>query len=108
MRRPIDPILTIADMDAMPEDGNHYEIIEGELFVSCAPSLTHQLILSNIIAIVRAYLDRNPIGIVVPGPGVILTDISGVIPDVVFLSNERRAEIARSERIMGAPELVVE
>ena len=40
----IEPVLTIGDLDAMPEDGNHYEIIEGELFVSRAPSLSHQQI----------------------------------------------------------------
>jgi len=34
-----EPILTIADLEAIPEDGNRYELIEGELFVSRAPSL---------------------------------------------------------------------
>ena len=34
--------LTIEDLEAMPDDGNRYELIEGELFVSPAPSLGHQ------------------------------------------------------------------
>gem|GEM_PF-4597799 len=42
MAAKIELLLTIADIESMPEDGNHYELIEGELFVSCAPSLTHQ------------------------------------------------------------------
>jgi len=29
MAAKIEPILTIADLDAMPEDGNRYELIEG-------------------------------------------------------------------------------
>jgi hypothetical protein len=45
MAAKIEPILTIADLEAMPEDGNRYELIEGELFVSCAPNLKHQGIL---------------------------------------------------------------
>jgi len=41
MSTQIEPLLTIADLDAMPDDGNRYEIIDGELFVSRSPSLTH-------------------------------------------------------------------
>jgi Uma2 family endonuclease len=104
----IEPLLTIDDLDAMPDDGNHYEIIEGELLVSRAPSLIHQVIVKNFIAYIQRYLDQNPIGFVVPGPGVIFSDFSGVIPDIVFITNERRSEIAFGERITGAPDLVIE
>jgi Uma2 family endonuclease len=31
-----------------------------------------------------------------------------VIPDLVFVSNERRAEIASGDRITGAPDLMIE
>ena len=48
MAAKLEPILTIADLDAMPEDGNRYELIEGELFVSRAPSLTHQEVVTNL------------------------------------------------------------
>ena len=33
----IEPLLTVADLDACPDDNNRYELIEGELFVSRAP-----------------------------------------------------------------------
>lgn len=104
----IEPLLTIADLDLMPEDENRYELIEGELFVSRAPSLFHQVIVSNIIALVRPYLDLNPIGMIVPGPGVIFSQLSGVIPDLVFISNEQRGAIASGEKVTGAPVLVIE
>lgn len=38
-----EPLLTIADWEALPEDGNRYEVIEGELYMSCAPGLKHQI-----------------------------------------------------------------
>jgi hypothetical protein len=41
MRRRIEPLLTVVDLDSMPDDGNRYEIIDGEVFVSRAPSLEH-------------------------------------------------------------------
>ncbi|MFL6212436.1 MAG: Uma2 family endonuclease [Blastocatellia bacterium] len=108
MTTQIEPLLTVADLDLMPDDSNRYEIIEGELYVSRAPSLTHQILVANIVADFHAFLTVNPLGLVVPGPGVIFSEYSGVIPDVIFISNERRSEIAAGERVMGAPDLVIE
>ena len=104
----VEPVLTIADLDAMPEDGNHYEVIEGELFVSRAPSLTHQQIVFRLMLAVGKYLEENPVGMVWPGPEVIFSDFSGVIPDIVYIGNERRDKIATGDRVAGAPDLVIE
>lgn len=108
MSADIEPILTIEDLEAMPEDGNRYEVIEGELFVSRAPSLKHQRIIRNIHRAFGRYLEQNQIGEDISGPGVIFSDISGVIPDVVYISNERRSEIASGDKVEGSPDLIVE
>ncbi|MEK6289240.1 MAG: Uma2 family endonuclease [Acidobacteriota bacterium] len=108
MSTQIEPLLTIADLDAMPDDGNRYEIIEGELFVSRSPFLTHQRVSGNLFMRIRNHLVEDPIGEVLATPGVIFSEFSGVIPDIVFFSNERRDEIASTERIMGAPDLIIE
>ena len=104
----IEPVLTIADLDSMPEDGNRYEIIEGELFVSRAPSLTHQQIVFNFVLALGDYLRENPIGRVWPGPAVIFSDFSGVIPDIIYISNERLDKIATGDRVAGPPDLMIE
>jgi Uma2 family endonuclease len=108
MSTQIEPLLTIDDVDAMPEDGNRYEVIEGELFVSRAPGLTHQDVSLNLAVYIRSYLSQNPIGKVWTAPGVIFSELSGVIPDLVFVRTERRKEIASGDRITGAPDLVIE
>ena len=108
MSSQIEPVLTIADLDVMPDDGNRYEVIEGELYVSRAPSLTHQVVLVNVISSIRAHLDQYPAGLLVPGPGVIFSEFSGVIPDLVFIRSDRRDEVISGERIVGAPDLVIE
>jgi len=101
--------LTIADLDAMPaDDGNRYEIIEGELFVSTSPGLTHQIALANLMFLIQRFLETNPIGTVVPNPGLILSEYSGVIPDIVFFLHEQRDTIVTGERLTGPPALVVE
>ena len=44
----IEPLLTVAELDACPDDNNRYELIEGELFVSRAPGLPHQIVIQNL------------------------------------------------------------
>ena len=104
----IHPLMSIADWEAMPDDGNRYEIIEGELFVSCSPGLTHQIVLGNLIFLIRTYLEANNAGVVVSTPGLILSDFSGVIPDLVFFRPEKKAKIISGERLKGPPDLLIE
>ncbi|MGH9760640.1 MAG: Uma2 family endonuclease, partial [Blastocatellia bacterium] len=108
MSTQIEPLLTVADIETMPEDGNRYEVIEGEIFVSKAPSLTHQRVSARLTASFEIFLEETSIGVIWPGPGVIFSEISGVIPDIVYVSNERLSEVASGERITGAPDLVIE
>jgi Uma2 family endonuclease len=101
--------LTIADWDAIPYDEwNRYEIIEGELFVSCSPGLTHQIVSDNLLFSIGGFLRTNPMGTVVTTPGLILSNFSGVIPDLVFFSHEQRDSIVKDDRLHGPPALVVE
>ena len=102
------PIITVADLDLMPEDGNRYELIEGEIVVSPPAILNHQRILGDAYIGLSRYLDLNLIGEAILMPCVIFDDINGVIPDSVFISNSVRDEIARGDRITGAPDLIVE
>ena len=104
----IEPRLTVADLDACPDDGNRYELIEGELFVSRAPRLPHQLVLHNLQVALASYLKQNPIGKVVPGPGAVFSDYDAVIPDLVFVRNESWDRIVADERFVKAPDLVIE
>src|SRR5215469_13786792 len=100
--------LTVADLDLMPDDGNRYELIEGELFVSRSPNLAHQRSSWRLSGTFIVYLDKNPIGEALAATGVLFDDLNGVIPDLVYFSNERRNKIVSGERITGAPDLVVE
>ena len=104
----IEPLLTVADLDACPDDSNRYELIEGELFVSRAPGIPHQLVLNNLQLAFGSYLKENPIGIVVPGAGAVFSDYDAVIPDLVFVRNERWSEVVTEIRFTGAPDLVIE
>jgi Uma2 family endonuclease len=108
MATKIDPMLTVGDLDLMPDDNNRYEIVDGEILVSRAPSLTHQRICRKLLVSIEKHLSENPIGEIWPTPGVVFNDFNGVVPDLAFVSNERRNEIVAGDRITGAPDLVIE
>jgi Uma2 family endonuclease len=91
-----------------PEDGNRYEVIDGELYVSPPPIREHQHASGQLFGRLWSYLQANPIGIVYSAPfGVILRRPSGVQPDLVYVANEIE-EILTDQGASGAPDLVVE
>jgi Uma2 family endonuclease len=101
--------LTIADWDAMPHgDGNRYEIIEGELFVSCSPGLTHERVLFKLILLIGNFLETSPVGEAVANVGVTLSNVSGVIPDLLVFLTEQSDTIITNDRLTGPPALVIE
>ena len=54
-----------ADMvRALPEDGNRYEVVNGELLVTPAPRPWHEVLQSRLLIAIARYLEREPVGIV--------------------------------------------
>ncbi|MEH1900447.1 MAG: Uma2 family endonuclease [Nostoc sp.] len=99
---------TSTDLDLLPDNGNRYEIIDGELFVTRALYWGHQKATGNIYAELRTWSISTGLGEAVPTPGIIFTDADNVIPDVVWVSKERLAILLDQEgHLTGAPELVV-
>ena len=102
-------LMTIDHLEAIPYDEWHrYELIEGELYVFCAPGIPHQLVLHQLQRKLGDYLEDNPIGTLVPGPGAVFDKYNSVIPDLVFVSHERWKTIVAKDRFNAAPDLVIE
>jgi Uma2 family endonuclease len=58
------PIYYTADMvRALPDDGNRYEVVYGELLVTPAPRVWHEIVQSRLLAALAEYLGRHPAGI---------------------------------------------
>ena len=100
--------LNYKDYAALPDDGRRYQILDGELYVTPAPSRQHQKVSGNFFAALHAYVRRRRLGEVYAAPtDVILEDTTIVQPDILFIANDRLG--VRSARgIDGAPTLVVE
>jgi Uma2 family endonuclease len=102
------PHITRYDYQEMPPGPPYYQVIEGDLVMSPSPNTFHQHIAGNIYFLLRQHLSENSIGEVFMAPlDVFLSDINVYQPDVIFVSNERRA-IITDHGIEGAPDLLVE
>ena len=101
---------TIADLGLFEGDRvNRYEIIDGELFVTRAPDWKHQAACINIGTVLKLWSDESGLGQANITPGVIFSDSDNVIPDVVWISNDRLERLLdEAGHLTAAPELVVE
>ena len=74
-------IMTVDDLDTMIDDeGNRYEIIDGELNVSHAPHNNHQRVSQRLATALDNYSTDTGTGEVLPTIGLIFDPKNGVIP----------------------------
>jgi len=100
---------TIADLEALPENGNLYEIIDGALYVSKQPHWQHQTTCTTIAAELVIWSRSSGMGLTLEAPGVIYTDDEAVAPDIVWINRERLATVLGEDgKLHGSPDLVVE
>ena len=55
---------TLEELDRLPDDGNKYEVVRGELFVTPAPSRAHQLVIARLCRILDRYVEEQGLGLV--------------------------------------------
>lgn len=100
---------TVADLELLPDDGRHYEIIDGELFVTRAPHWKHQNASVKIGMALESWSIKGGLGEAAVNPGLVFSEADSVIPDVVWASHERLAAMLdEAGHLVAAPELVIE
>jgi Uma2 family endonuclease len=99
---------TYADYAAMPEGAPYYQLVEGELIMSPAPDLQHQVVLANLFTALRVFVAQRKLGLVLCAPvDVILSNENVLQPDIVLVTNDSKA-LRVPEGLRGAPDLCVE
>jgi Uma2 family endonuclease len=78
---------TVDMVRALPDDGNRYEVIDGELFVTPAPSVTHQRAVLELALLLAPYVRAHRIGeaIISPADVVVYGPRKFVQPDLFVL-----------------------
>lgn len=80
---------TIDDLANFPNDGSRYEVIDGELYVSTAPHVEHQAIISEFDRSLGSWSSDTGHGWLVTGAGLIFSRHNGVIPDLMWYGAEQ-------------------
>jgi Uma2 family endonuclease len=101
--------LTYDDFLLFPDDGKRHELIDGEHYVTPSPNTKHQCVSGNLHFLIRSWLEEHAIGQVFYAPfDVVFSRFDVVEPDLLYVSNERMAEIVTAQHVTGAPDIVIE
>lgn len=73
---------TRGDLARLPDDGNKYEVVRGELFVTPAPRSPHQQLIAMLNRLLVPYVASEGIGLVHQARSVVVFDGSEVEPDL--------------------------
>lgn len=95
--------LLASDLDAMPDDGHRYEVIDGTLIVTPAPSFHHQHVVAELLVLLHAACPDDMVVLTAPFD-VVLAEDTGVQPDLLVAP--RASYTARA--LPTAPTLAVE
>jgi Uma2 family endonuclease len=74
---------TLEEVHSLPDDGNKYELVRGELFVTPPPTDSHETILARLTAILTPYVAANGLGLVYHPRAVMRFEGSEVEPDLM-------------------------
>jgi Uma2 family endonuclease len=96
---------TYSEYARLPDDGNRYEVIDGEVCVTPAPGLPHQRVAAKLFRHLSAYVEANELGEVLWDVDVLFVSGQYLRPDMVFVP---RDAILTDRGVESAPGLVVE
>ncbi|HUP21337.1 MAG TPA: Uma2 family endonuclease, partial [Thermoanaerobaculia bacterium] len=97
------------EFSRLPSEGStRYEVIDGELAVTPAPSLRHQRIVMDLGTLLNTFVRDHGLGEVYPGPvDVLFAEGDYFEPDLVFVRKDRLGLLS-DRGIEGPPDLVIE
>ncbi|MEQ1858025.1 MAG: Uma2 family endonuclease, partial [Longimicrobiales bacterium] len=109
MSRPTSPTAewTYSEYARLPDDGNRYEVIDGEVCVTPAPGPKHQKIAATLYIALQRYVDQHPVGELLWDVDLLFVSGQYLRPDMVFVPTSSLAGIT-DRGVESPPGLVVE
>jgi Uma2 family endonuclease len=98
---------TIADLEAIPDDGLHRELLDGVLLVNPLAASPHQIVAMRCATQLAKYVEAWAVGVVVSPGRLLLGDHTALEPDVLVIPGPV-AVASRRWADQPAPLLVVE
>jgi Uma2 family endonuclease len=100
--------VSFADLQRMPDDGNRYELYDGELHVVPSPILLHQLVARRLYDLLRDYMSLAGGHVFFAPLDVVLTEYDVVEPDLIYLGPGKAAQLQLNDWVRVPPDLAVE
>jgi Uma2 family endonuclease len=97
---------TLEELHSLPDDGNKYELVHGELFVTPPPNPEHETIASRLTDILAPYVRDHGLGYVYHPRAVLRFRGSEVEPDLMVRQPPPKPKVRWED--MPLPVLVVE
>ncbi len=104
-------LMTIEEFEQLPDDGNRYELVEGELVEMSGNNRDHTRLACRLICFMFPYLESKPIGAAFTEAACVLRRAAKAtlrIPDAAYFSAERLNEEEEGVFYHGAPDFAVE
>lgn len=102
---------TLADVaERFPNnDGNRYEIINGQLYITYVSDRDHQEVIDGIVSALGSWNGRTGAGQLCSEVGIIFADDDVITPDLVWVRADRCEQVLGNDgKLYEAPDLVVE
>jgi len=96
---------TLEEVHSLPDDGNKYELVRGELFVTPPPSFEHETVIARLSRHLDRYVEANGLGLVYHARSVMRFEGSEVEPDIMIRD---RGTSATTWDNAPVPRLIVE
>ena len=101
------PEWTYSEYARLPDDGNRYEVIDGELCVTPSPGVLHQRIAANLFIELFKYVRDHKLGDMIWDIDLLFVSGQFLRPDMLFVPPESAAGIT-DRGVEDTPGLVVE
>ncbi len=108
-------LFTSDDLMHMPDDGNRYELNDGELIIMPPPNFDHAKLSAEMLIVLGGFVKSRDLGRVLGSDGGFLLHKDAAsgretvrVPDVSFISKARQSTQSGDKIYTGAPDLAVE
>jgi Uma2 family endonuclease len=91
---------TLEMLHALPDDGNRYELVDGELLVSPSPSLPHQRVVAELLMLLKPWARERQLEAFIAPSAITFTPRRELQPDVFVVP------YLAGRRVQDAGELV--
>ncbi|HRP08035.1 MAG TPA: Uma2 family endonuclease [Gemmatimonadales bacterium] len=101
-------VWTREEVLALPDDGNRYELVDGELLVSPAPRWLHQIGVGKLHVLVEPYVQRHRLGITLFSPADLDLGSGQLVQPDLFVAGSVSGRVPAEWSEVGVPILIVE